>query len=119
MSRRRKDKFMQEMGRIRRARQRRRARRGKDRLLYEDKSPWQESWEDFTDSFRFQTQQFSALGKEVARGVTRESGTIARDILKAGTGLTLDVLAGVATLGLTEQPMSKGSRSRRRPRRGR
>ena len=115
--RRKQDKFMQDMGRIHRARQRRRAQRQNQHLLDEETSLCQVGWENFQDGLEFRTQEFSALGKEVGRGVTRETAGIAKDFLKVGTGLTIDLLAGIATLGLTEQPSSITSRHRKRRRR--
>ena len=65
------DKFMQDMGRIQRGRRRRRAQRENEHLLDEENT-WQERRENFQDDLEFRGQEFSALGKEVARGLPRK-----------------------------------------------
>ena len=77
---RRRDKFMQDMGRVHRARQSRRSQRENEHLLDEETSLWQVRRENFRDSLKFRSQEFSALGKGVGRGVSREAG-------KAGKGI--------------------------------
>ena len=56
------------------------------------------------DGLEFRAQEFSALGREVARGVTREARSVGKGILKEGTDLAVDFLVSVVTLGLAEQP---------------
>ena len=109
---------MQDMGRINRSNQSRRAQRQRERLTAEDTSAWQVGMENLADGFKFQTQGANALGKEIARGVTRESASLAKDFLKVGASLAIGTLAGVVTLGLTEQPIKTSSRGRGRRRRG-
>ena len=114
---RRRDKFMQDMGRIHRARKRNRARRANQHLREDETSLWQVKRETFQDGLGFRSQEFGALGKEVGRGVTRETVSMAKDVLKVGTFLTVDLLAGLGTLGLTEQPPGSSASSRKRRRR--
>jgi hypothetical protein len=110
---------MHDMGRIHYARQRRRAQREQERLLDEDKSAWQEVWEDWHDGMEFRSQEFGALGKEVVRGVANEARKVGKGILKEGADLALDFLVSAATLGLAEQPslITKRNSKRRRRRR--
>ena len=82
------------MGRINQARQRRRAQRKNKHLFDEETSLWQVKRENFQDGLDFRAQEFSALGKEVARGVTREARNVGKGILKEGTDLAVDLLAG-------------------------
>jgi hypothetical protein len=110
------DKFMQDMGRIRRARRRRRAQQEKERLLDEEAPLLQEKWQDFQDGLEFRAQEFGALGREVARGVTRELGNLGKGVLKGGANLAVDFVASAVTLGLAQpsSPFSRRSRQRRR-----
>jgi hypothetical protein len=117
--RRKRDKFMHDMGRIHHARQRRKAPREHDRLLDEDKSVWQETWEDWHDGVEFRSQEFGALGTEVVRGVANEARKVGKGILKEGVDLALDFLVSAATLGLAEQPSVVTKRRSRWRRRGR
>ena len=61
-------------------------------------------WENFQDGLEFRTQEFSALGKEVGGGVTRDARKVGKGILKEGADLSLDFFVSIATLGLAEQP---------------
>ena len=110
---------MQDMGRIQRARQRRRAQRENEHLLDEETTLWQLKRENLQDGLEFRGQEFNALGKEVARGVTREARNLGKGILKEGTDLAVDILVSMATLGLAGQPTVIAKRNDRRRRRRR
>ena len=117
MSRRRKDKFMQDMGRIQRARQRRRAQREKERLLDEEAPLFHERWQDVQDGLGFRAQEFGALGREVARGVGREMGNVGKGVLRESANLAVDFVTAAVTLGLAEPSPPFIGRQRRRRRR--
>jgi hypothetical protein len=115
LSRRRKDKFMQDMGRIQRDRQRRRTQREKERLLDEEAPLFPEKWQDLQDGLEFRSREFGALGKEVTRRVGREAGLVGKGILQEGVDLTVDFITCAATLGLVNPPSPiVGERHRRR-----
>ena len=64
-------------------------------------------------------QRYLALGKEVAKGVGREIGSMGVDILKEGVHLIVDLLAGLVTLGAAgsvSPTIGKARRDRRRRR---
>ena len=113
----RRDNFMQDMSRIQRARQLRRAQRENEHLLDEETSLWQAKRGNFQDGLKFSTQEFGALGKEVARGVAREGRNVGKGILKEGTDLAVDLLVSMATLGLAGPTVTTKRNSRRRRRR--
>ena len=89
MSRRRKDKFIQDVGRINRARRHRRTQRAEKRRNAESQSRWQMKWEDFQDGWEFQKQEFGALGREVGRAVNRETWNVRKGFLKREQTLSL------------------------------
>lgn len=116
--RRKRDTFMHDMGRIHLDKRKRRSQREHERLLDEDKSVWQETWEDWHDGVEFRSQELGALGKEVVRGVANEARKVGKGILKEGADLALDLLVSAATLGLAEQPsiITRGNGRHRRRR---
>ena len=61
-------------------------------------------------------QRYLVLGKEVAKGVGREAGGMGVDILKEGVNLTVDFLAGLATLGAAESVSPTVGKARRQRR---
>ena len=107
---------MEDMGRVRQARQHRREWREHERLLDEDKPAAQETWEDLNDGWEFRSQELGALGTEVTRGVSREAGYIAKGIFREGVDLTVDLLTSLATFGFVEPPSPFNGKYRRRRR---
>jgi len=105
MTRRKKDKLLQDMARIHRARKRRRAQNNGDKL------------KTLKDSVMFKQQEFSALGRDVGKGVVREAGSITKDGaiegMNEGMNLATDMLVGIVTFGMVDPP-SRSTKVRRR-----
>ena len=71
---RRRDKFMEDMGRIQQARQRRRAER-EEEFLHGDEPPWVRRWANPLEDLSFTPQEVGCLGKEVSRGLPSRPAT--------------------------------------------
>ena len=109
--RRRKDKFLQEMSSINRDRKERKEMRNSQRI-----NGSLEPLSGITDELAFQTREFNALGKDMGRGLVRESAALGKGILREGTILAVDSLAAFLTVGTapSKAPVRRGARRRRR-----
>ena len=105
MPRRRQDRFVREVVGIKRASQRRKAKRATE-LADGEKSALQFNLENAMDIGRSKTQELAILGGEVGKGVLREFGSLGKDFL-----LTF------CTLGLVESASMRNGRRWRRKRR--
>lgn len=115
---RRENQFTQDMERIQRTRQRRRAQREQERLLDENTPIWEEKWEDLKDDWEFSTWELKALGREAAKTIAREVGSLAKVALIEGVEFAGDLTVAMMTLGMVDPPFQteKDRRLRQRHR---
>ena len=112
MAKRRKDRFLKEMSAISRSSKQRKAKR-LEQKMYDQEEPWAE----FRDSVEFRTREFNALGKDIGRGLVRETAGLGEAVLREGVFLATDFMTTLLTLGTAMPSASVRGGGRRRRRR--
>ena len=115
MRRNRTDKLSGDLKRIRQGRQRRIEQREIQRS-HGEKSSIEEQWENYMDSWEFNSQELHAFGRSAGRDLGRTAKSVGRELLEQACELTADFLLTLVTLGLAP-PASELRRTKRRNRR--